>query len=40
MTGGRLKYIEKYLDKEDKNFMFTYGDGLANINLQLNHRYH
>ncbi len=40
MTGGRLKYIEKYLDKEDKNFMFTYGDGLANINLQKLKKFH
>lgn len=40
MTGGRLKYVEKYLDKEDKNFMFTYGDGLANINLQRLKKFH
>ena len=31
MTGGRLKRIEKYLDGEP--FMLTYGDGLANIDL-------
>ena len=32
MTGGRLKRVRQYLDDED--FFFTYGDGLANINLQ------
>ena len=31
MTGGRLKRIEKYLDDED--FCFTYGDGLANVDI-------
>ncbi len=31
MTGGRLKRVMKYLDNED--FCFTYGDGVANINL-------
>jgi glucose-1-phosphate cytidylyltransferase len=30
-TGGRLKRVEKYLDKED--FCFTYGDGVADINI-------
>ncbi len=32
-TGGRIKRIEKYLaDEED--FFVTYGDGLANVDLQ------
>jgi glucose-1-phosphate cytidylyltransferase len=31
MTGGRLKRLSKYLDKE--TFMLTYGDGLSNVNL-------
>ena len=31
MTGARLKYIESYIDTE--NFMMTYGDGVANIDL-------
>jgi glucose-1-phosphate cytidylyltransferase len=31
MTGGRLKRVRAYLDDED--FFFTYGDGLADINL-------
>ena len=33
LTGGRLKKTSKYLeDKED--FMFTYGDGVSNVNLK------
>jgi glucose-1-phosphate cytidylyltransferase len=31
MTGGRLKRVLDYL--EDEDFCFTYGDGLANINI-------
>lgn len=31
MTGGRLKRVAKYL--EDDDFCFTYGDGVANINI-------
>ena len=31
MTGGRLKKAAKFID--DKNFFFTYGDGLANVNI-------
>lgn len=31
MTGGRVKRIEKFIDTE--TFMVTYGDGLANINI-------
>ncbi len=31
MTGGRLKRVEKYLDKS--TFCFTYGDGLANLSI-------
>ena len=31
ITGGRLKRIKNYLDEKD--FCFTYGDGLANINI-------
>ncbi len=31
MTGGRIKKIEDYIDEE--NFMLTYGDGLADINI-------
>ena len=32
MTGGRLKKIKPFLD--DKNFCFTYGDGLADIDIK------
>lgn len=31
MTGGRLKRVKKYIG--DETFCFTYGDGLANINI-------
>lgn len=31
MTAGRLKRIQKYVDGED--FMLTYGDGVADINI-------
>ncbi|TCO79061.1 glucose-1-phosphate cytidylyltransferase [Marinisporobacter balticus] len=31
MTGGRIKQAEKYI--KDDTFMLTYGDGLADINL-------
>jgi glucose-1-phosphate cytidylyltransferase len=33
MTGGRLKRVAKYLDAEE-HFCFTYGDGLAGINIR------
>ena len=32
MTGGRLKRVLNYV-KDDEAFCFTYGDGLANINI-------
>ena len=32
MTGGRLKRVSNYL-KNEKAFCFTYGDGLANVNI-------
>ena len=31
-TGGRVKQVEKYIDEPE--FCLTYGDGLADINLQ------
>jgi glucose-1-phosphate cytidylyltransferase len=31
-TGGRLKRLQKWLGK-DETFMFTYGDGVADINI-------
>ena len=33
MTGGRLKKIKKFL-KQDETFMFTYGDGVSNVNIK------
>lgn len=33
MTGGRLKRIASYL-KDEESFCFTYGDGVANINIK------
>ena len=37
-TGGRLKQVFKYL--ENKTFCFTYGDGLANINIDKLIKFH
>jgi len=39
MTGGRLKRIYEYLKNEDC-FCFTYGDGLANIDITKLVEYH
>ena len=33
MTGGRLKRILPYI-KNEKSFCFTYGDGIANVNIK------
>ena len=38
MTGGRLKRAKEYLNGEP--FMFTYGDGVSNINIKELVRYH
>ncbi len=32
MTGGRLKRVQEYV-KDDESFCFTYGDGLADVNI-------
>ena len=40
MTGGRLKLLKKYFGKNDTNFMFTYGDGLANVDLNKLQKFH
>jgi glucose-1-phosphate cytidylyltransferase len=32
MTGGRIKRVESYLD-DGEDFLMTYGDGLANIDI-------
>ena len=33
MTGGRIRRIKPFI-KKDENFMFTYGDGVSNVNLK------
>ena len=38
MTGGRLKRVREYLN--DETFCFTYGDGLADINISCLIKYH
>ena len=38
-TGGRLKRLEKYIEK-DENFFFTYGDGVSSVNLKKLLKYH
>lgn len=38
LTGGRLKRVANYLDNED--FCFTYGDGLADIDITALITYH
>ena len=37
-TGGRIKRLKKYLDKE--RFFLTYGDGLSNVNLKMLLNFH
>ena len=37
-TGGRVKAIEKFLDSEQ--FLVTYGDGLANVDIENLIRFH
>ena len=39
LTGGRLKRVEKYLGNE-KNFMFTYGAGISNVNINQLKQFH
>ena len=34
MTGGRIKRIKKYLDKDDNSFCLSYGDGLSDVNIK------
>ena len=38
-TGGRLKRLKEWLGK-DGTFMFTYGDGIADLDLQALYRFH
>jgi glucose-1-phosphate cytidylyltransferase len=39
LTGGRLKRTKKFINKNE-NFMFTYGDGISNINLKKLEKFH
>ncbi len=39
MTGGRLKRVKEYVENE-KNFCFTYGDGLGNIDVSALIKFH
>jgi glucose-1-phosphate cytidylyltransferase len=39
LTGGRLKRVENYLEGEE-TFCFTYGDGVADINITAEIAYH
>ena len=38
VTGGRLKRVSKYLGKKD--FCFTYGDGVSNVNIKKLIKFH
>lgn len=38
MTGGRIKRVQDYIDKQA--FMLTYGDGLCNVNISKLLEYH
>lgn len=38
LTGGRLKRISHYLDKN--TFLFTYGDGLSNVDINESIKWH
>ena len=39
MTGGRVKRIQKYINK-DKHFCLSYGDGLSNVNIKKLIKFH
>jgi glucose-1-phosphate cytidylyltransferase len=39
LTGGRIKRIERYLDK-DKDFFLTYGDGVGNVDVNATLAFH
>ena len=40
MTGGRVARASKYLRDNDENFFLTYGDGVANVNMDELFRLH
>ena len=39
LTGGRIKRMKKFI-KKDENFMFTYGDGVSNVNINNLYLFH
>jgi glucose-1-phosphate cytidylyltransferase len=39
MTGGRLKRVKEYIKNEDA-FCFTYGDGVANVDISAEIKFH
>ncbi|NDL00433.1 glucose-1-phosphate cytidylyltransferase [Photorhabdus bodei] len=39
MTGGRLKRVADYI-KDDEAFLFTYGDGISDVNIQATIDFH
>ncbi|MDA9344669.1 glucose-1-phosphate cytidylyltransferase [Gammaproteobacteria bacterium] len=39
LTGGRLKRVREYLDP-DESFLFTYGDGLGNVDIESLIKFH
>lgn len=39
LTGGRLKRVSKYIDNEEA-FCFTYGDGVANVDISQQINFH
>lgn len=39
MTGGRLKRVKQYIEKEDA-FCFTYGDGVSDIDITKTLKFH
>ncbi len=39
LTGGRIKKMKKFINKSE-DFMFTYGDGVSNVNLKNLYSFH
>ena len=39
LTAGRLKRVSRYIENEDA-FFFTYGDGVADIDMTAQHKFH
>ena len=39
MTAGRLKRIQKYIG-DDETFLFTYGDGVGNVDIESSLKFH